>query len=81
MMAQRALVDFEESSLDVQRLDPSAEIKIPLEPRALVLSRGAVLAMDNENTIRFFLNEGLEIRPFLVAFHRAATRMIRLDVP
>lgn len=81
MMAQRALLDFEESELDVQWVKSSAKIEIPLEPKALSLVRGAVLVMDRKNSIRLFLHEGLEIRPVLVAFHRAATRMIRLDVP
>jgi len=81
MMAQRALLDFEESALEIQWLKPSSVMVIPLEPAPLSLTRGAVLAMNEGNEIRFFIHEGLEIRPFLVALHRLATRMIRLDVP
>ncbi len=81
MMAQRALLDFEESALEIRWLDSSSMLEIPLKPRPISLTRGAVLAMNEDNEIRFFLHEGLAGRPVLVAFHRLATRMIRLDVP
>ncbi len=81
MLTQRALLDFEEKVLEVQQLRHGAILVIPLESGEITLSEGAALAMDKENRVQLFIHKGLKIRPMLVAFHRMATRMIRLDIP
>ncbi len=81
MMAQRAMVDFEEKALEIERVDPATPLTIDPGGTPFTVPNGAVLAMNDENRIRFWIHAELEIRPMLVAFHRMATRMIRLDVP
>ncbi len=83
MLAQRALMDFEEKTLEVEQVktDSLIEVNPGSGSKVFKLDNGATLAMDSENRIRFWAHEDLDPRSVLVAFHRMATRMIRLDVP
>ncbi len=81
MLAQRALIDFDEKVLPVISLSSGIPLEIPFEERHISVEQGAVLAMNNQNQIKLFIHKGVDARPMLVAFHRMATHMIRLDVP
>ena len=83
MLAQRALMDFEEKTLEVEQVETDSPIEVNpgSGSKVITLENGATLAMDSENRIRFWAHKGLDPRSVLVAFHRMATRMIRLDVP
>ena len=81
MLAQRALIDFEEKVLSIVPLPSGVSLEVPFEGKSISIVQGAALAMDSQNQIKLFIHEGVEARPMLVAFHRMATRMIRLDVP
>lgn len=79
-MAQRALFDFEDNELSVQRLEPEKSITASFGGETVVVTSGVVLAMDNENRLSLYAHEGVDALNILRAIHRYATRMIRLDV-
>ncbi len=81
MMAQRALIDFEEGALELVFLEAGRSLECPIDGRAVSISQGAILSVDRENRIRLYIHREVPVRKMLVAFHRMATRMIRLDVP
>lgn len=81
MMAQRALIDLEEDALELVFLEAGQSLECPIDGRVVSVKQGAILSVDRENRIRLSIHREVPIRKMLVAFHRMATRMIRLDVP
>jgi len=79
-LAQRALAEYEDQELDIRRYPSGTVLEAIHEDLRLSLSEGAVLFMDGAHRIGLHAHEGTDVVAMLRAFHRYATRMIRLDV-
>ena len=79
-LAQRALVGFEEEELEVDWQASDAAISVVYNGLTVSFSKGLVLAMDRGNRVALIAQESVDVMLMLRAFHRYATRMIRLDV-
>ncbi len=79
-LAKRALLEYEEEEIGDERLPPGTTFIIAHDELTVSFTEGVVLAMDRENRIALIAQDGVNILTMLRAFHRYATRMIRLDI-
>ena len=81
MLSQRALIDFEEGTLEATILPPDEPVEIHYDGAPIRLEKGCVLAMDVNQNVCFLIHEEVPLKQMLSILNRAATRLIRLDVP
>jgi len=81
MLSQRALIDFEEDALNFTTLPSEVPIEICYEEQKIPIDKGCVLAMDTDQNLCFLIHEDVPLKQMLSILNRAATRLIRLDVP
>ncbi len=81
MLSQRALIDFEEGTLAATILPVDETVEIRHDGPSIQLEKGGVLAMDTNQNVCFLIHEGVPLKQMLSILNRAATRLIRLDVP
>lgn len=79
-LAQRALIELEDCELSVIRHPPGKIMTVDHGDLEISFPEGAVLFMTKRNQIGVHVHEGINVFAMLRAFHRYATRMIRLDV-
>jgi len=81
MLSQRAMIDFEEGALKMNPVSSGEPIEVRHEDRGIHIDKGCVLAMDTDQNLCFLIHEGVSPKRILSLLNRAATRLIRLDVP
>ncbi len=81
MLAQRALIDFGEGLLEVENVPAREPIEVRYLDQVIRLEKGCVLAMDEDQNLCFLIHEDVPLKQMLSILNRAATRLIRLDVP
>ena len=81
MLSQRALIDFEENTLNFTMVSSDVPIKIRYEEHNIAVDKGCVLAMDADQNLCLLIHEEVPLKQILSILNRAATRLIRLDVP
>jgi hypothetical protein len=80
VLSQRALLDMEDQELSVNRYPDGRVLQVIHGDLSLALPEGAVLYMTEANRIGVHVHDGINVVGMLRAFHRYATRMIRLDI-
>ena len=79
-LAQRALLEWEDHELGEAIHPKDSVISAEYGNRKISFTAGAVLYMAEGNRIGLHIHTGLNTGGLLRAFHRYATRMIRLDI-
>ncbi len=79
-LAQRALLEFEDGELDMIQYPPGTILIADYDDLKVSFPEGAVLFVAEGHRTGLHIHEGINVVAMLRAFHRYATRMIRLDV-
>jgi hypothetical protein len=79
-LAQRALLEMEDRDLSIDRYASGTIIEATYGDLEVSMPEGAVLFLAEGNRVGLHVHEGINVLRMLTAFHRYATRMIRLDV-
>jgi len=79
-LGQRALIELEDNELQLYQHPEGAILAAIDGDRKVSFAAGGVLYMSNGNRIGLHIHDGLNAAGLVRAFHRYATRMIRLDI-
>ena len=79
-LGQRALMELEDGELLLYPHPKGAILSAMDGERKLSLTAGGILYMSNKNRIGLHIHEQLNAAGLVRAFHRYATRMVRLDI-